>query len=135
MSSSHLEAGIAAFDEGRFFDAHEALEDLWRVEPDPELRVLWQGLVQVAVGLTHLARRNANGARTLLGRGLAKLRSSRAGLGGLDLAAFVAGIDACHAAVLAAGSDDMDGFDWSLVPSLGRARKGRSLAAGCRPGG
>jgi uncharacterized protein len=54
-------------DTGRPFDAHEVLEAAWRTAPDAE-RDLWQGLAQLAVGLTHARRGNAHGAATLLRR-------------------------------------------------------------------
>ncbi|MFE3293652.1 DUF309 domain-containing protein [Rhodococcus sp. NPDC059234] len=56
------------FDEGMPFHAHEVLEDAWKSAPESE-RALWQGLAQLAVGLTHLLRGNAVGARALLVRG------------------------------------------------------------------
>jgi hypothetical protein len=55
-------------DEGRPFHAHEVLEATWKAAPDPE-RDLWQGLAQLAVGLTHALRGNSAGAATLLRRG------------------------------------------------------------------
>src|SRR4051812_22277156 len=53
--------------EGRPFAAHEGLEGAWKAAPDDE-RDLWQGLAQVAVGLTHAQRGNATGAVALLTR-------------------------------------------------------------------
>ncbi len=44
-------------DAGRPFHAHEVLEGTWKAAPDAE-RDLWQGLAQLAVGLTHRARGN-----------------------------------------------------------------------------
>jgi predicted metal-dependent hydrolase len=55
-------------DEGRPFHAHEVLEAAWKTAPDAE-RDLWQGLAQLAVGLTHALRGNRLGAATLLRRG------------------------------------------------------------------
>jgi predicted metal-dependent hydrolase len=55
-------------DEGRPFHAHEVLEASWKTAPPAE-RDLWQGLAQIAVGLTHARRGNAQGAATLLRRG------------------------------------------------------------------
>ncbi|MCA1712876.1 MAG: DUF309 domain-containing protein, partial [Actinobacteria bacterium] len=54
--------------QGRAFSAHEVFEASWKAAPAAE-RDLWQGLAQVCVGLTHLQRGNAVGARTLLLRG------------------------------------------------------------------
>jgi uncharacterized protein len=55
-------------DSGRTFSAHEVLEASWKAAPPAE-RELWQGLAQVAVGLTHAQRGNARGAAALLRRG------------------------------------------------------------------
>jgi uncharacterized protein len=55
-------------DAGRPFHAHEVLEGTWKAAPAGE-RDLWQGLAQLAVGLTHLARGNGAGAVALLRRG------------------------------------------------------------------
>jgi uncharacterized protein len=58
--------------EGRPFHAHEVLEAAWKAAPAAE-RDLWQGLAQVAVGLTHALRGNSRGAVALLRRGADKL--------------------------------------------------------------
>jgi hypothetical protein len=59
-------------DAGRPFHAHEILEGTWKAAPEPE-RDLWQGLAQLAVGLTHLLRGNQAGATTLLQRARRRL--------------------------------------------------------------
>jgi hypothetical protein len=61
-------------DRGRPFHAHEVLEALWKTQPAGE-RDLWQGLAQVAVGLTHALRGNSTGASTLLRRGAGRMAS------------------------------------------------------------
>lgn len=59
-------------DGGQPFAAHEVLEAAWKAAPAPE-RDLWQGLAQLAVGLTHARRGNAAGAVALLRRGSGRL--------------------------------------------------------------
>jgi len=59
-------------DDGHPFHAHEVLEALWKTR-HPGERDLWQGLAQVAVGLTHALRGNATGATTLLRRGVGRI--------------------------------------------------------------
>lgn len=54
-------------DAGHAFHAHEVLEGTWKAAPEGE-RELWRGLAQLAVGLTHVRRRNAVGAVQLLRR-------------------------------------------------------------------
>ena len=55
-------------DNGLPFHAHEVLEAAWKAAPEAE-RDLWQGLAQLAVGLTHALRDNNVGAASLLRRG------------------------------------------------------------------
>ena len=91
---------------GRPFHAHEVLEASWKTGPASE-RDLWQGLAQVAVGLTHAQRGNARGAVALLSRGVQRVRAYQAASSaaspaaspmgdrpyGIDLAAFLAASD------------------------------------------
>ena len=59
-------------DAGMPFHAHEILEGVWKSAPDAE-RDLWQGLAQLAVGLTHVLRGNLTGATAVLSRGAARI--------------------------------------------------------------
>ncbi|HYX59439.1 MAG TPA: DUF309 domain-containing protein [Streptosporangiaceae bacterium] len=64
--------------DGRPFHAHEVLEAAWKSGPPGE-RDLWQGLAQIAVGLTHARRGNARGAVALLSRGAGRVRGYQTG--------------------------------------------------------
>ncbi|WP_368834438.1 DUF309 domain-containing protein [Mycobacterium intracellulare] len=59
-------------DRGLAFNAHEVLEAAWKNSPVDE-QTLWQGLAQLAVGITHVQRGNLKGASTLLRRASAHL--------------------------------------------------------------
>jgi uncharacterized protein len=63
-------------DSGMPFHAHEVLEDAWKSADEPE-RGLWRGMAQLAVGLTHVARGNGNGAVSLLERGAQNIQPYR----------------------------------------------------------
>lgn len=77
-------------DAGRPFHAHEVLEASWKAAPPAE-RDLWQGLAQIAVGLTHARRNNARGAAALLRRGVSRLEGySELGPHGIDVAGLQA---------------------------------------------
>ena len=84
-----LEEGIIFFNDGRYFEAHEAWEDLWRPTRGP-LRLFYQGLVQAAVGMHHLSRGNLNGARAQLGKSLSKLEQYPARFCRIDNAKLIA---------------------------------------------
>lgn len=62
-----LEYAQELLDRGLAFHAHEVLEAAWKSAPDDE-RGMWQGLAQVAVGITHIQRGNAAGAAGVLAR-------------------------------------------------------------------
>ncbi|MEU5216956.1 DUF309 domain-containing protein [Streptomyces sp. NPDC020807] len=65
-------------DAGMPFHAHEVFEDAWKSGPEAE-RDLWQGLAQLAVGLTHAARGNLPGGARLLRRGADRLAGGSRG--------------------------------------------------------
>jgi uncharacterized protein len=64
--------GISMFNNAEFFDAHEALEDVWRAAP-PENKKFLQGLVQVAVAFHHYSTGNRVGMRSVLERAIKNL--------------------------------------------------------------
>ncbi len=78
---------------GRPFFAHDVLEAAWKAAPAQE-RLLWQGLAQVCVGLTHLQRGNPVGGARLLRRGADRLeehlRTAAADSHGVDVARTIA---------------------------------------------
>jgi uncharacterized protein len=59
--------GLRLFNEGKYFEAHEALETAWRAETG-RVRELYQGILQVAVVYHHILRENYAGAIKVYGR-------------------------------------------------------------------
>ena len=59
-----FEQGIDLFNEGRFFECHEAWEEIWK-RSDGEAKLFYQGLIQAAVAILHAQRGNLQGARSL----------------------------------------------------------------------
>ena len=83
---SAFRRGIVLFNAGRFFDAHEALEDAWRESArGSALRRHLQGMVQVAVALHHQSRDNFTGARSVLDRALRNLGGAEDSFPDLEL--------------------------------------------------
>ncbi len=76
-------------DDGLAFNAHEVLEAAWKNGPFAE-RMLWQGLAQYAVGLTHIQRGNPKGARTLLERAIGRLAAVTEPPYGIDASGLIA---------------------------------------------
>lgn len=68
-----FERGIALFQEGHWFEAHESLELAWKKTPLGDQRRFLQGLIQLAVSLEHARRGNQEGARRLWQKGTSKM--------------------------------------------------------------
>lgn len=92
MDEAGFHRGLDLFNKGKFFDAHEVLEDVWRAGP-PEEKKFLQGLIQVAVGLHHHSRGNRAGARSLLARANRNLSAYPARHGGIELAQLRAQVE------------------------------------------
>ncbi len=88
-----LARGARLFDSGSFFEAHEAWEERWRVEPNGGAKRVLQGLIQIAAGLHKLRDvRDPAAAARLLARGLAKLDDGGEGIAAVSLEEFREGI-------------------------------------------
>lgn len=64
---------VELFNQGRFWDAHEALERIWRSVSDEGEAMVLQGLIQAAAALLHLQRGNSHGMRVVGEAALQKL--------------------------------------------------------------
>ena len=84
MAGDELARGIELFNQGRFFDAHELLEDVWRAAPSDKKK-FFQGLVQVAVAFHHHSTGNVTGMRSVLRRALNNLSAASSDFAGIDL--------------------------------------------------
>jgi hypothetical protein len=91
-----LEAGLAAYRRGDFFEAHELLEPAWMGTDDPAERDLYQGLIKLAAGFVHAVRGNPAGVVNNLHGARIRLAAAIAAGGpdaGIDLSQLVAAID------------------------------------------
>ena len=75
-----LLAGVAQYNAGYFFEAHETWEEVWLQSPWPFRRFL-QGLIQVAAAFVHLMRHEYPGTIRLLDEALAKLQDASVAMG------------------------------------------------------
>ena len=88
--------GVAAYERGDFFEAHEHLEPAWMGTADPAERNLHQGLIKLAAAFVHAVRgnplgveKNLRGARERLAEALVDDVDDR----GLDLRAILRDVD------------------------------------------
>lgn len=70
--SEFFEEGIDLFNEGKFFECHEAWEEVWK-RSDGDAKLFYQGIIQAAVAILHAQRGNLTGAASLYGKSSAKL--------------------------------------------------------------
>lgn len=69
--------GIDLFNQGGYWDAHDAWEELWQElgdEPEDDWEIVLRGFIQIAAGLHCLTEGKEEGARGHLKKGAAKLR-------------------------------------------------------------
>jgi predicted metal-dependent hydrolase len=110
-----LLAGVAQFNAGAYWECHETLEAIWRVEPDP-IRYLYPGILQVGVGFYHLRRGNWRGAVHKLRSGLDYLAPSTPTCLGVDVARLRAEAQAVLAALEALGPDRIAEYNAATLP-------------------
>ncbi len=98
---SRLSLGVAQFNAGRFFVAHELWEALWDETVGSE-KTLLRGLVQIAAGYAKVESEIGGGALKLLTRGVEQVRRFLPASLGLDLVGLVDGVTADLARLRAA---------------------------------
>jgi predicted metal-dependent hydrolase len=109
--------GIRLFNAGEYFECHEVLESIWRAERDP-VRYLYQGILQVGVGLHHLRNGNFRGATLLLRDGIDKTSHFRPACLGVDTATLCDQAQRCLDQLHALGRERIAEFNWALAPAI-----------------
>jgi uncharacterized protein len=79
--------GLELFNQGEYFEAHEALETAWRDETGP-VRELYRGILQIAVAYLHIQRSNYRGAVKMFLRSRTWLAPFPGQCRGIDLTGF-----------------------------------------------
>ena len=99
-----LERGIELFNEGRYWEAHEAWEEAWTPDRHGPDSGFFKGLIQVAAGCLHYTRHNRRGTVNKWRSGAGYLRAYPGVHQGVALAPLVRAVDRMLAA--------MDAEDW-----------------------
>jgi uncharacterized protein len=68
-----LDLACNLFNSGQYWEAHEALEAVWRSVEEGQERRVWQGLIQAAAALLHWERGNSHGMAVVGKAALEKL--------------------------------------------------------------
>ena len=82
-----LSFAISLFNNKKWYEAHDAFEDIWNNLNGDERQII-QGILQVSVSQFHLSKGNLNGATILLGEGLGRIRTKTNNNLGIDLESF-----------------------------------------------
>ena len=67
-----FEKVIDLFNDGKFFECHEAWEEVWK-RSDGDAKLFYQGIIQAAVAILHAQRGNLTGAASMYAKASAKL--------------------------------------------------------------
>jgi predicted metal-dependent hydrolase len=102
-------AGLEHIRAGRFFEAHEELEIVWRAA-GPEERDFYQGLVHVAVAWYQAGRGNRVGCERQLEKATRRLGSYAPEHGGVDVASLLQQV-AAAARVVEGGSLELPALE------------------------
>lgn len=87
------------------------------VENDP-IRYLYQGILQIGVGLYHHSRGNYRGATSLMRRGITLLQPFRPHALGVDVERLLEDSQRCYAVLTALGSERMAKLPADLLPQV-----------------
>lgn len=122
--------GLAHFNDGEFYDAHEVWEDLWHTLQGPDADFI-KGLIQYATALHHFRRGNLKGTRTLVSGGTALLAPFDGEFWGVPVKKLRDDMAACAKDVLAHQPNELPGrydankdhfpvkINEALIPKIG----------------
>jgi uncharacterized protein len=97
-----LQRGVELFNEGSYWEAHEAWEEAWMPDRQGPDRGFYKGLIQIAAGCLHYQRHNRRGAVNKWRSGAEYLRPYLPSHRGVELVPLVASVDGYLAAMEAA---------------------------------
>ena len=106
--------GLELFNQGRYFEAHEALETAWRAETGP-VRDLYRGILQVGVVYLHIKQYNYAGAVKLYQRCRKWLLPWPDTCRGVEVGRLRQDLEAVITALQALGPQHIASFDTSLL--------------------
>lgn len=115
--SEKARAGLAHFNAGQYFEAHEELEHAWKDETGPA-RELYRAVLQVAVAYLQITRRNYKGAVKMFMRARQWLEPLPAHCRGVDVDRLRRDAAAVWTALDALGPQRMDEFDLGLLKNV-----------------
>ncbi len=126
--------GIRLFNDGDYYDCHEAIEHEWHAETRP-IRRLYQGILQIGVGLLHARRGNHTGALLLLNDGIEKTVEFAPTCLGIETGRLAAESQAVLDRLRELGPRRLAEFDFAQAPRIHRCQGEGAPAAAPGAGG
>lgn len=115
---TEFERGIDLFNDGSFWHAHEAWEEVWKRQVDDE-RVFFQGLIQLAAAYHHaISKRSYRGLLNNLDKAYEKLKVFSPEYLGVSVAPLLESIRRGRAEVVHQGADILEGFSRHNIPRI-----------------
>lgn len=109
--------GIDLFNQGAYYQCHDALEAAWKAEKGA-CRTLYQGILQYGIALYQIQKGNYRGAVKMLLRLRQWLDPLPSLCRGVDVAQLRQNIHVVSEAVSALGEEQLGTFDWQLVQPI-----------------
>ena len=109
--------GMELFNQGQYFEAHEALEAAWRSESGP-LRELYRGILQVGVVYLHITNHNYPGAIKVYQRCQKWLQPWPETCRGISVGQLRRDLEAVILELMALGPEHIAGFDLTLLKPI-----------------
>jgi predicted metal-dependent hydrolase len=113
------EIGLELFNQGKYFVAHEALEEAWHAEPNPDRR-LYQGILQAGIAFMHARNRHAKGVFSMYERCCVWLWPWPDHCRTIDVGSLKADLQTLIDEVQRLGPDNMDQLDPKLFSKIKR---------------
>lgn len=112
-----IRKGIDQFNNRAFYRCHDSIELVWVDEPG-DVRLMYQGLLQIAVAFYHVQKGNWRGMVKMMVRGKGKLLPFLPACQGIDLQSLLADVERCEVDLRELGADRMADFDPALLPII-----------------
>ena len=116
-ANARVRQGVELFNQGRYYEAHDALEQAWFADKRP-CRDLYQGLLQLGIALHHIEQDNYRGADKMLLRATSKFQRLPSSCQGIDMVALLEQSRNLRQTLLALGPDQIDQFPRELFPTI-----------------
>jgi hypothetical protein len=112
--------GFDQFNRREFYECHESIELVWMDDPW-DVRLMYQGILQIGVAFYHAQQGNWPGMVKALGRGKGKLLPFLPGCQGVDVAALLADTERAETELRRLGPQHIAEFeDFPLIRVAGR---------------